>query len=165
MNQPLKPTIILDRDGVLNNNSQAYYTYKTDEFIWIDGVFENLRKLQQIGFQFVIISNQGGISKKVFSKTQLNQLNEWILETLTQQRIEVKAIFCCPHHNEIENCFCRKPQALFFERAIHRFNIDIENSIMIGDSQRDIAAAAQVGIKGILVKPNKNWKEAIRHLL
>ncbi|MCL3779648.1 HAD family hydrolase [Prolixibacteraceae bacterium JC049] len=164
-NIPKIPTIFLDRDGVLNNNSELYYTTKKEDFVWVDGVFENLRALISAGYQLVIISNQGGVAKGNFSIEELNELNAWIYKTLIGQKIEIKAIYCCPHHNHVGNCFCRKPKSLFIERAIHRYHVDVNRSVMIGDSQRDIGAAEMVGVKGILVEANKNWKNSIEQLL
>lgn len=154
-------TIFLDRDGVINDNSIAYYIHKKEDFVINEGVYDSLSKFQDKGYQLIIITNQGGIAKKQYSNNDVQNLNEILISKLKQKNIEIKEIYHCPHHSDISKCLCRKPGSLLFEKAIAIYNVDVENSYMIGDSLRDIEAAEKVGVKGIKVEGNKNLFESI----
>jgi D-glycero-D-manno-heptose 1,7-bisphosphate phosphatase len=158
----LKKAIFLDRDGVINNNSIAYYIYKIENFVINEGVIETLKKLSQKGYIFIIITNQGGIAKKQYNHSDVYKINIHLTTLFTSHGIDISAIYYCPHHSDISKCLCRKPGSLMIEKAIARFNIDTENSYMIGDSERDIIAGEKLKIKGIKVHPNSNLFKEIK---
>jgi D-glycero-D-manno-heptose 1,7-bisphosphate phosphatase len=158
----LKKAIFLDRDGVINNNSLAYYIYKIEDFIINEGVIEALKILSQKGYIFIIITNQGGIAKKQYNNSDVYKINNYFTSLLKSHGIDICAINHCPHHSDISKCLCRKPGSLLLEKAIARFGIDTDNSYMIGDSERDILAAEKLKIKGIKVKSNSNLFKEIK---
>jgi D-glycero-D-manno-heptose 1,7-bisphosphate phosphatase len=84
---------------------------------------------------------------------------------LSGHGISFLEIYYCPHHSEIENCLCRKPESLLFEKAIARFNIDTGQSWMIGDSERDIIAAEKAGLKSILIRSNEDIRKYIDRII
>jgi D-glycero-D-manno-heptose 1,7-bisphosphate phosphatase len=155
-------TIFLDRDGVINDNSVAYYVYKPEDFIINPGVIESLKLFQKKGYQLIVITNQGGIAKKQYKNLDINNLNKILESKFSEEGIELKDIFYCPHHSDISRCLCRKPGSLLFEKAIAKYKVDVNASFMIGDSERDIVAAEKVGVKGIKVKANGNLFESIK---
>jgi len=148
--------IFLDRDGVINSNANHYYVYQSSDFILNKGVTETLKLLIKKGYLLIIISNQGGVSKKKYSKADIDKLNKHINSLFANSHIKILESYYCPHHSDIEKCICRKPDSLLIEKAVARFKIDIPKSYMIGDSERDIKAAEKLGIKGIKVKANGN---------
>ncbi len=75
---------------------------------------------------------------------------------LREAGVEFSEIYLCPHHPDVENCLCRKPQTLLFEKAIARFNIDREASWFVGDRDTDMEAGRNAGLKTLLVKPNQD---------
>ncbi len=150
-----RKVLFLDRDGVINNN-KAYYIYKPEDFQLNDGVIEALKQLQKAGFEFIIVSNQSGIAREVCSIWDVEKLHVYISKLFLHEDIHILEYYYCTHHPDVSMCLCRKPSPLLFEKAIARFNIDATTSWMIGDQMRDIEAAANAGIKGILVEPNKN---------
>jgi len=152
----MQKAIFLDRDGVINDNSEHYYIYKPNDFTINNGIIETLIKIKEKGFIFIIISNQGGISKKIYSKKDVDNIHNKLIDKLKYHNIKIHEIYYCPHHNSIEKCLCRKPDSLMLEKAIARFNINVKESYMIGDSNSDINAARKIGIKGIKVDSNKN---------
>lgn len=160
-----KKAIFLDRDGVLISNQQHYYIWNSDQLEFIDGVFENLKLLQQKGFQLFIVSNQGGISRGFYAKEDILKLNEEIIQTFRQNEIIISDILFCPHHNEKENCLCRKPESLMIDKLIAKYELDPEESIMIGDRESDMKAAAMAGIQGIKITGNQNMFPYISILL
>jgi len=156
-------TIFLDRDGVINDNSVAYYVYKVEDFIINKGVLESLKTFQKNSYQLIIITNQGGIAKKQYNNLDVSELNKHLESKFLKEGIELTDIFHCPHHSDISKCLCRKPGSLLFEKAIAKYQVNIAESFMIGDSDRDIIAAAKVGLKGIKVKANNNLFESIKN--
>ena len=151
-----KKAIFLDRDGVLVDNSQHYYIWKTDQLTLVDGTIENLKTLLQKGFQLFIVSNQGGISRGLYSKDDTLKLHAELIQTFRANDIEIAEIVFCPHHPEIEKCLCRKPDSLMLEKLIAKYRINKEGSFLIGDSQSDMEAAQKAGIQGIQIIPNQN---------
>lgn len=153
--------IFLDRDGVINDNSVAYYVYKLEDFIINDGVFETLKIFQKKGYKLIIITNQGGIAKGEYKNSDVHKINDYIISEFSKRNIHISDIYFCPHHSDVSKCLCRKPNSLLLEKAVAKHNIDIKESFMIGDSNRDIEAAQNIDIQGIKVNPNKNLFKSI----
>ena len=147
--------IFLDRDGVINNDTGHYYIYKPEDFKINNGIINLLKKFQKENYFLIIISNQGGISKGIYSKEDVKKVHEYLKIILAKNDVFLKEIYYCPHHDTIENCICRKPNSLLLEKAIARFNIDIQLSYFIGDSERDIIAGKKVGLKTIKIEKNQ----------
>ncbi|MGQ9846527.1 MAG: D-glycero-alpha-D-manno-heptose-1,7-bisphosphate 7-phosphatase [Bacteroidales bacterium] len=158
-----RKVIFFDRDGVINNN-EHYYTYKWEDFSFNPGVIETMLVLQNEGYDFIVISNQSGIAKGLYSIIDVEKLHEQISLYLQKKNLNILEFYYCTHHPDFSNCLCRKPSPLLFEKAIARFNIDTSQSWMIGDQPRDIEAAEKVGIKGILIEPNSDLRQ-IRNVI
>ncbi|MEA1873216.1 MAG: HAD family hydrolase [Bacteroidota bacterium] len=156
--------IFIDRDGVINREIGRYVT-NIDDFVLNPGILQGLKKLKAAGWLLIMITNQGGIAKGLYTKDKVDCLHGLITEQLSRLKINFDAIYICPHHNEIEKCLCRKPNSLLLEKAIARFNIDTNQSVMIGDSDRDMLAAERVGVRGIKVNPNENFLKTIAEFL
>ena len=161
----MKRAIFLDRDGVMIDNRDHYYIWKLDQVKFIDGVFDHLKKLSENGFQLFIVSNQGGISRRLYTKNDILTLHKELFRTLRKNQIEIADIAFCPHHPDQEKCLCRKPSSLMLDKLIAKHHIDREKSYMIGDSESDMEAARQAGIRGIRVTPNQNMGSFISFLL
>lgn len=157
--------IFLDRDGVLINNQQHYYIWKSDQLEFVDGVFINLQLLQKNGFMLFIVSNQGGISRGLYSKEDILKLHDEMIEIFVNKKITITEIIFCPHHSESEKCLCRKPESLMIDKLIAKYELDHEESIMIGDSESDMKAATMAGIQGIKITSNQNMFPYISTLL
>jgi D-glycero-D-manno-heptose 1,7-bisphosphate phosphatase len=152
----MKKVIFLDRDGVINNDTGHYYIYKPADFVLNDGLIAGLLQLKNVGYEFVIISNQGGIARGTYSKQEVELVHDKLLKEFARHHLSVLEIYYCPHHSEIEKCLCRKPESLLIEKAIARFTIDTKKSYFIGDSEKDMQAAIKAGIQGISIKSNQN---------
>lgn len=157
----MKRAIFLDRDGVINRKGGPYYIYLKEDFVLNEGVTEALKYLMHKGFLLIIITNQGGIAKGVYTEEQMHEVHNFMKELLKKDGIEIAGIYYCPHHPDVSPCECRKPGTLLLEKAIKDFNIDTASSWMIGDSEIDIQAAEKMGIKGILIPENGNMMELI----
>ena len=157
--------IFLDRDGVINDGS-LYYTYRISDFKFNDGLFEGLRMLRDAGFIFVVITNQAGVAKGLYSERDVEALHQYMCDDLRKQGIEIAGVYYCPHYPEISGpCECRKPGTLLIERAIKEFNIDRTQSFLIGDGSRDIEAAERAGITGIKINKNESIVPYCKELL
>jgi D-glycero-D-manno-heptose 1,7-bisphosphate phosphatase len=157
--------IFLDRDGVLIDNQQHYYIWKSVQMKFVDGVFKNLQLLQENGFQLFIVSNQGGISRGLYSKEDILKLHDELIQTFRNNKITITEILFCPHHGDNEKCLCRKPEPLMIEKLIARYDIDKAGSAMIGDNESDMIAASGAGISGIKIEANQNMLPFISKLL
>ena len=143
-------TIFLDRDGVINKDKN--YLYKIDDFEFIDGVFNSCKYLQNLGFKIIIVTNQSGIHRDFYTEEDFENLTNWMLCKFTDNNIEILDVFHCPHGPN-SNCYCRKPKPGMLLSAKEKYNINMEDSWMIGDKEHDIMAANNAGIMNtVLVK-------------
>ena len=145
--------IILDRDGVINEDSDDYIK-SPDEWIPIAGSLEAIGKLSQNGFKVIIITNQSGIGRKIFSIEMLNAIHKKMSINLAQYGGVIDGIFFCPCAPE-ENCNCRKPKSGLYNEVSDRLQISLENVFCVGDKITDIQAAQNARAKPILVKTGK----------
>lgn len=147
--------IIFDRDGVIN--IEKHFLHKIEDFEYENTVIESLLKLGEMGYKFIIITNQSGIGKGYYSESDYKKLENFIMKDLESKGIIIEKTFFCPHHPEgigqyQKDCDCRKPKTGNFLKAINEFNIDIENSYMIGDRVTDLIPANKLGFKTVLIK-------------
>jgi D-glycero-D-manno-heptose 1,7-bisphosphate phosphatase len=145
--------LFLDRDGVINHDP-GDYTYSLAEFHILPTVMDALKIAQEKNYKIILITNQGGIAKSLYSHETVAEIHDFFKNECRKNGVEITDIFYSPHHPEFGNSLTRKPKSLMMERAVHRYKIDTTNSIMIGDKERDITCAAQVGVKGILIPTN-----------
>ena len=144
---PIK-TIFLDRDGVINKDIN--YLHKIDDFIFIDGIFDICQCFRKLGYELIVVTNQSGIYRNLFTETDYQKLTYWMSNQFRDKGINILDIFHCPHGPK-SNCSCRKPKSGMLIEAQIKYNIDMENSWMIGDKERDILAASQAGIKNTIL--------------
>jgi len=161
----MNKAIFLDRDGVINNDEGHYYIYKIEDFKINNGIIDSLKELYKNNYLIIIISNQGGISKKIYTKNDVEIIHKHLISVLKNEGIEISEIYYCPHHSDIEKCICRKPDNLLLEKAISMFNIDINNSFFIGDNERDILTAKKTGLKSIKINSNEDISKYIKSII
>lgn len=154
------PAIFLDRDGTLNVDHG--YVHEIDRFEFIDGAIDAMRELKEMGFALVLVTNQSGIARGIFTEAQFEQLTEWMDWSLADRGVDLDGIYYCPHHPEgqveafRQTCDCRKPQPGMLISARDFLHIDMAASYMVGDKLEDMLAAkaADVGTK-VLVRTGK----------
>lgn len=159
----MRKALFLDRDGVLNRE-RVDYTYSIEDFEVLPDVPEALKIARAKGFMLIVISNQGGIAKQIFTEERVEVLHKLLCDKLAEDGIEFDEVYYCQHHSDIGKCICRKPNSLMLEKAIARFGINPADSVMIGDSQRDIDAAKKAGVKGFLIDSNSGILEIVKGL-
>ena len=148
--------VILDRDGVINQDSDQFIK-NTTEWKAIPGSLEAIAKLNHAGYRVVVASNQSGIGRGLLDMGALNAINDKMYRLLAQVGGRIDALFYCPHAAEA-NCDCRKPKPGMFVDIAQRFNVDLAGVPAIGDSLRDLQAAATVGAQPMLVLTGKGSK-------
>lgn len=148
-----RPTAFLDRDGVLNRDHG--YVHRSEDFEWLPGAREAIKRLNDAGYFTVVVSNQAGIARGLYSQADVERLHRWINAELAKMGAHVDAFYYCPHHptegkGEYRRvCDCRKPAAGMLIRAIREWPIDPTRSFMVGDKEIDMQAAAAAGIRGV----------------
>jgi len=148
--------LFIDRDGVINKKGNSYYIHRKEDFIFNEGIFSALKLFNEREYKIIVITNQGGIAKGLYTTSDVTQLHEYMINTFAENGITITAVYFCPHHPSVSPCECRKPGNKLFEQAISEFNIDRSSSLMIGDSEIDIEAAGKSAINGIKVSTNCN---------
>lgn len=148
--------VILDRDGVLNYDSDEYIK-SPEEWKPIPGSLEAVARLNQAGYRVVIATNQSGVGRGLFDMATLNAIHDKMFKLLGQAGGRVDALFYCPHTDE-DGCSCRKPAIGMFQEIARRFGTDLHGVPCIGDSLRDLKVAATIGATPILVLTGKGKK-------
>lgn len=151
--------IILDRDGVINYESDAYIK-SPDEWIPIPQSLDAIARLNRAGYTVVIATNQAGIGRGLYDVTALNAIHEKMQQTLRRVGGYIDKIFYCPHHPDA-HCSCRKPKTGLFKQIAEAYAVSLKNVPMIGDSWRDISAAKAMHCQSLLVQTG-NGKTTIR---
>jgi D-glycero-D-manno-heptose 1,7-bisphosphate phosphatase len=159
-----RKAIFFDRDGVINSNRDHYYIRRAEELEINPGVGETLRELKEQGYLLIIISNQGGVSKGLHTREDVEKLHLHLRKELEKQGATIDDIYYCPHHPDEEACLCRKPLPLMIEKAMARYRIDPADSWFIGDSERDVEAGQAAGIKTLLIKSNGDLRTILDNI-
>lgn len=145
--------VILDRDGVINHDSDQFI--KTpEEWKPIPGSLEAIARLNQAGYKVVVATNQSGLGRGLFCMAMLNRIHAKMHKLVGQAGGRIDSVFLCPHAADA-GCDCRKPQAGLFQDIARRYHTDLSGVPAIGDSLRDLQAAAEVGAKPLLVRTGK----------
>jgi D-glycero-D-manno-heptose 1,7-bisphosphate phosphatase len=148
--------IILDRDGVINFDSDQFIK-NPEEWKPIPGSLEAIARLCQSDYRVVVATNQSGVGRGLFDMHTLNAIHDKMHKAVALAGGRIDAIFFCPHTVDAD-CSCRKPKAGMLEGIAARYNVNLLNVPAVGDSLRDLEAAAKVNAKPILVLTGKGTK-------
>jgi D-glycero-D-manno-heptose 1,7-bisphosphate phosphatase len=148
--------VILDRDGVINVDSDAYIK-SPDEWIPIPGSLEAIARLNQAGYRIAVATNQSGIGRGLFDMAALNAMHMKMHRLAAAVGGRIDAVFFCPHTAQ-DHCDCRKPQPGMLKMIAERFEVDPEQTAVVGDSLRDLQAGAALGFPTHLVRTGKGEK-------
>lgn len=148
-----RPTVILDRDGVLNEKPpKADYVKSWSDFKWLRGAKESVRLLKDAGYTVVVVTNQAGIARGIMKESDLADIHAKMKEDLVKVNASVDAIYYCPHGWE-DGCDCRKPKPGMLFQAQRDFHLDLTKTFFIGDDVRDQQAGDAAGCTTFLVNP------------
>ena len=148
--------IILDRDGVINQDSDLFIK-SVAEWRPIPGSAEAIARLNHAGYRVVVATNQSGISRGLFDTATLNLMHDKMHKLVAQAGGRIDAVFYCPHKND-DHCACRKPAPGMFEEIAKRFRVSLAGVPAVGDSLRDLVASAAMGCQTMVVRTGKGEK-------
>ena len=150
----LKAAIFLDRDETLNKDQG--YIYDPAEFAWMPGAGEALRRFHDAGLQVFVVTNQGGIGRGIFTEADMHQFNNHLIEKARAIGGDITEIAFCPHHplaldpTMATPCRCRKPEPGLIIQLAKKWQINLTNSVMIGDRDTDVEAGQRAGMHSYL---------------
>ena len=154
----LRPALFLDRDGVIN--IEKNYVYRIEDFDFVDGIFDLCHTALKCNMLIVVVTNQSGIGRGLYSEKQFIKLTNWMCDKFAENKISISAVYHCPFHplHGLEGyrreSYDRKPNPGMIFRARENLNIDLSKSVLIGDKVSDIdaAKAAHIGLSLLLSK-------------
>jgi D-glycero-D-manno-heptose 1,7-bisphosphate phosphatase len=149
--------IILDRDGVINHESDDDCIRSPDEWIPVPGALQAISRLNQAGYRVIVSTNQSGIARGLFNIMTLNAIHQKMHSAARQVGAEIDAVFFCPHSAD-DNCACRKPKPGMLHEIARRFDTSLKGVPAVGDSLRDLQSAFIVGCTPYLVLTGKGQK-------
>lgn len=163
----MKKIVFLDRDGTINHERGLFY--KKEEFELLPGAIEAVKLLNKNGLLAVVITNQPGVAKGMYSETDVHSLHHHMIDLLAKEGAKFDAIYFCPHHPEKghadENpqykieCECRKPGTSMLKEAAKKFGVELKNCWMVGDRTVDVKAGHNAGCKTILLRTGAAGKD------
>lgn len=149
-----RPALFLDRDGVINVDRN--YVYRVEDFEWIAGAREVIRRFNDMGWWIFIVTNQSGIARGFYTEEQMQALHDWMAAELSSSGAHIDRIYHCPFHEDgtipryTKDSFDRKPRPGMLIQAMTDFPVIKERSFLIGDKQTDLDAAKAAGVRGFL---------------
>lgn len=156
-NKPVKrPAVFLDRDGTINE--QMGYINHISRFVLLPNVSKAISRLNHFGYLTIVLSNQSGVARGYFPIELVYRVNDYMESMLKKNNATIDAIFFCPHYPNgkvpaySKSCDCRKPGIGLVQKAAKHFDIDMQNSYMVGDRYTDIEMARRCGLPSVLVK-------------
>jgi D-glycero-D-manno-heptose 1,7-bisphosphate phosphatase len=157
----LRPAAFVDRDGVINIDHG--YVHRIEDFELVPGVVEGLSELARLGFSLVVVTNQGGIARGMYTEDDFLRLTAHMREMLASAGVVIAGVYHCPHHPHGTvarlacTCRCRKPAPGLLLQAAEELGLDIARSVLVGDQLTDIAAARAAGVRwALLVGENQS---------
>jgi D,D-heptose 1,7-bisphosphate phosphatase len=147
-----RPAVFLDRDGTINYN--VNYCRTLDEFHLLPEAATAIRTLNSAGFLVVVITNQSGVARGLFSEKTLGEIHEYMQLKLVDTGARIDRIYYCPHRAE-DDCMCRKPRPGLLLQASAELGISLDRSVMVGDSESDVEAGMSAGCRTVML--NNEW--------
>ena len=147
---PKNKALFFDRDGVINKD--VGHVWEQEKIEFMPGVFDFCRHAKALGYLIIVVTNQSGIARGLFGKPEVYELMRWMGERFMAENCPWTAYYFCPHHPEFGNarykqeCECRKPKPGMILQAAKEWDIDLTESILIGDNDRDIEAGRAAGV-------------------
>ncbi len=153
--------VFLDRDGVLNEDPVNYYLHRPEDMKIPEGVIEGLRRIKEAGYLLIVITNQAGIAKGLYTRQDVRRVHDHF-QSLCGHLLD--DIYFCPHHPDYTtNSLLRKPDSLMIEKAMAKYGINPAISWMVGDSERDVQAGQKAGVNTIYLNTDKNTAKSTHH--
>ncbi|MFY0518398.1 D-glycero-alpha-D-manno-heptose-1,7-bisphosphate 7-phosphatase [Lysinibacillus sp. UGB7] len=164
----MNKALFLDRDGVIN--IEKNYVYKIEDFEFIEGIFELAKSFQDKGYLIIVVTNQAGIGRGYYTEEDFRILNDWMIDQFQQKGITITEVYYCPFHpihgiqKYKKDSFDRKPKPGMILKAKDKYNINLAQSILIGDKDSDIQAAEAAGVARNIKIINHNLNKLLKDL-
>ena len=156
-----RPAILLDRDGVLNEKApRAQYITRPEDFRFLPGALEALRRLTEAGYRIIVVSNQAGINRGAMTEDDLAAVHRKMMAEIEAAGGRVDAIYHCPHDWD-EGCDCRKPKPGMLHQAQREWHLDLTRTLFVGDDERDGEAAEAAGCPFELVTHQRSLLDIV----
>jgi D-glycero-D-manno-heptose 1,7-bisphosphate phosphatase len=152
-----RPAVFLDRDGVINRDREDYVK-SWEEFVFLAGALEALRRLAGLGLPVVVVSNQAAIARGVVDRSVVDEIHARMVASVRAAGGQIDEVLFCPHGPD-DACECRKPRPGLLLQAADRLALDLRASVLIGDAANDVQAARAVGCLAILVKTGRGAEQ------
>ncbi len=143
-------TVFLDRDGVINRHRPGDYVKSWDEFQFLPGARRAIARLTTAGFRLFVVTNQACVGKEIVSWAAMQDIHARMTREVARAGGRIEAVLCCPHLADA-GCGCRKPAPGLLTRAREEYGVDLTRAILVGDSVKDVQAAAAVEMPAIMV--------------
>lgn len=151
-----RPALFLDRDGVINR--EVHYLHRQQDVVLLEGAAEAIAELNRRGVPVVLVTNQAGIARGIFSESDFWKVQDRLAAMLREQNAHLDGVYFCPHHPEHGvgsyrvDCRCRKPNPGMLLEAARALHLDLRRSVLVGDKISDLEAALAAGCRPILVR-------------
>ncbi len=141
----MNKALFIDRDGVINVDK--VHVFLKEDFEFNPGIFDLCRKFSDDGYLIIVITNQAGIAKGIYTEDVFLKLTDWMIGEFKKNGITISKVYYCPHHPDITGpCECRKPKPGMILIAREEFDLDLSISVLIGDMESDLQAGRNAGI-------------------
>jgi len=156
MSDERRPAVFLDRDGTLNK--EVNYLHKIENFEWVSGAPQAVKRLNAFKVPVLVVTNQSGVARGYYDEAAVERLHAWMNEELAKVGAKIDAFYFCPYHPDgrVEKyramTHCRKPNPGMFEEAIEEWGVDPARSVVVGDKNTDLVPGNELGMTTILVR-------------
>ncbi len=159
----LRKAVFFDRDGVLNEERKDYVKNPSELKIF-PNIIESIKKLKEVGFIIVVITNQSAINRGLITHQNVSDIHSTIQNFLKKNGTQIDFFYYCPHKPD-ECCQCRKPKPGMFLKAADDLQLNLQSSWMIGNQDTDIQAANTAGCKSFKIKSNHELQDCVQKIL
>ncbi|MBI2336761.1 MAG: D-glycero-beta-D-manno-heptose 1,7-bisphosphate 7-phosphatase [Deltaproteobacteria bacterium] len=159
----MKQVVFIDRDGTINHDRG--YIYRVDDFEFLPGVLAALQALTRAQKQIIIVTNQAGIARGLYTEEDYHHLTQYMLQELAEAHVKIEGVFHCPHHPDgsvqayTMACLCRKPNPGMLEQGLKLVKNSAAQAVMIGDKNSDIEAGLRLNMTTYLVETGYGKEE------
>lgn len=169
----MKKIFFVDRDGTIivepkdasrSRNGMPFQIDSLEQLEFLPGSIEALQQISDAGFSLVMVTNQNGIGSDSFPEKDFWEPHNAMLKMLSDSGVQFEEVFICPHFKDA-GCLCRKPKTALVEAYLSANQIDLANSVMVGDRDTDLEFAANLGVRGIKLSDEIGWPEVVKEVL